>query len=195
MSFSFLCGLLIFLLSVPLWNFEIYRKAWQWEARQIAADNAVIRWGKADRQMARYLESSNKMVRALELIHHPLHLCAKVPATMPECLPKDEGIELELKQMHEAAGRAARWLWRRGTAEGREAVLNEKILRLVRSDEPPIQEEACHVCGGHYFWRIDTSHPGMMSSLSLRTPQRLRAAVELVRDRGEWNYQVHAGEE
>lgn len=195
MSISFVSFLLILFLAVPLWNFEIYRKAWLWEANQIAADNAAIRWGKSDRQVLRYLEASNRLIRALELVHHPLHLCARVPVTAAECAPEDEAAEFELRALHRAAGEAARALWTRGTLSGLAAIPRDRVAirSYSRSEVPPIGEKRCRLCGGAYYWEVDSHHAGMESAVFLNTVPAVAARSRLVEDDGGWNYLLRDG--
>ena len=59
----------------PLWTHQLFQSAFEWEREQIAVDNAGIKLGQLDRDLFNWLVKANRMLRAMELVHHPLHPC------------------------------------------------------------------------------------------------------------------------
>src|SRR5688500_15327370 len=100
MQISLLILVSLPLLFSPLLTYRIYDKALSWERTQIAVDNAAIVIGKKDKELFNYLIASNRILHALEMAHHPLHFCARVPLTTAFCISEDLVLEAQITAMH-----------------------------------------------------------------------------------------------
>lgn len=196
MSIPYVFCLLGILLIVPTWNYALFDKAFRLERSQIAADNVAIRWGKSDRATFKFIESSNRLLSGMELVHHVWHACALIPQTAEECIPKDLKIEEEMQALHDQAGAAAKALWRKGTLEGLSAAatLRVPITRLDRSEGPPLRASTCPLCWKKFQWHFDRSLPGWTSSVEVSSDRRIRAGTRIVESGASWDYLLHAGD-
>jgi len=196
MSIPYVFCLLGIFLLVPVWNYALFRKAYQLERAQIAADNVAIVWGKSDRATFKFIEASNRILSGMEMVHHVLHACALLPQTAEECIPKDLKMEDEMRVLHEQAGSAARMLWRKGTLQGlgAAAALRVAVGKAHRSEGPPLREKTCPLCWQKVYWEFDRSLPGWSSTVEIPSTQRIRAGTRIVETGTGWNYALHSGE-
>ena len=188
-------ALLLPLLGAPLLTARAYRAAEDWQRGQIALDNGAITVGRADRETLKAVEAANQLLRALELVHHGLHACARVPQTAAVCRPKDLAMEAKIVATHTLAGQAAQVSWSaalpRALAEmGRLKVMPKNIRRGARA---PIESHRCPLCRLSNRWDV-LDGDRLVTAFALSKPRPLFSGVRAVREGKSWQYELLAEE-
>lgn len=155
MYLSLLAILAVPLFWSPLATHRLFAEVLAWQRTQIAVDNAAIRLGRLDREWTEFMERGRRRLEHLEKLHHPLHLCARVPQTMAACRSQDEAIERLLTATARwwEAEAARRW----GVAPGRALEEGRRLgipLRLAgRPPLPPVRRTPCPLCRLKVRWK------------------------------------------
>ena len=146
MLFSAMMALWVPLTFSPVYTGRVFRQLYLQERALVALDNGAIRLGQADRRLFRDLEKALQALRALELVHHPLHACALVPVTALKCKPLDLAVEAQLRLAVKAiAVMAKRWGTHEALARS-EAVPFRETLKVTRRSRLPLEFRRCPVC-------------------------------------------------
>jgi hypothetical protein len=178
------------LLLSPVWTHEIFQAVFKWEHAQIAADNGAIALGRADRKLFNYLRATNRVMKAMEVIHHAAHLCGA------PCLAKDRLLETEIRLFHHTVGKTAAALWRTNAALAAYEVSRrgEALTRFSRKPHPPWASQTCPFCGLSTYWEIEPHALPVSAVLRVRHPAGLYAGVrmtgETLRSGPEWDYEL-----
>lgn len=173
MSFLLLAAVSIPALSI-LHSHSRFRELFELEERVIAFDNSAISLGKAERDLFRLVQKSNRLARQMDAAHHVSHACAHVPLASAACRAADVAAERALAVLHSQTGLAARSAWRLAGVKLRASLAGK--ARVSRAWEPPIHPVRCDVCGLKVGWEL-SERPETHLSL-LRTPRRFTALVQ-----------------
>lgn len=169
---------ILFLLLAPLESLRLFRRTAEWQKAQVALDNAAIELGKRDRDLFRYVASANQVLAGLELLHHPLHLCARVPKTAPVCGPKDLALEAKIQTVRLETYRAASLSW---TGNGVRALSQLGTYRVSasRTGRVPLRSVVCALCRRAVLWEVERP-AATLSVFRARHPRVLESGVRLV---------------
>lgn len=159
-------------LATSMWQtHRIFLKAFRWEKRQIAVDNAAIKLGRGDRAVFNEIRTLNKILRGFEISHHSAHACRK----SPKCKPVDELFEQLIETTRKIGFMSASFRWGESFASAQteyEKTLseyfknldsdfsNKRVAMLVihgRSSDVPLRGERCQICHRDVYWEIDAS--------------------------------------
>lgn len=184
----------------------MFLKAFRWEKRQIAVDNAAIKLGQGDRTVFNEIRTLNKILRGFEISHHPAHACRK----SPKCKPVDELFEQLIETTREIGFMSAMLRWGESFASARteyEKTLseysknldsdfsNKRPTTLVirgRPSDVPLRDERCKICRRKVYWEIDNSKTSLAYHLkSLRFDQDVDP--DLDREEGDKRPRVISG--
>ena len=183
-------------MASPFRTAWIFSQAWRSESAQIALDNEAIRLGQSDRALFNSIAAANRLVAEIEVIHDPVHLCARAPTPeVLECAAEDEALERTIQSIHRAAYAEAEALWAASTTRAW-LVLARHFPQVARPFKIPIEEERCSLCGMPTAWEVSQSP--IESHLYGYRPMKLEAHERLVgqslRDGTRWDYEVRAHE-
>ena len=150
--------------------------------------------------MFNYLVAANAVVRAMEAIHHPIHVCARVPVTAAQCAPEDQALELEIQSFHVLTYETATMMWAKSFTSALAHLHAEGVvLRNWRRLSLNLKGSRCPICGMEPFWEVDIPADGLagsylraMSSVPIDVTIRLRGKTLLSSER--WNYFLEPGE-
>lgn len=162
------------LLIGPFWTHRAFSEAETMERWQVALDNAAIVSGRAERELLSRLSKGGRELRRLELLHHPWHACALVPATQAKCIPVDQALEARIREVHAREWWLAlgRWIAAAARARGEMARFGEKLCRSSRPGRLPVIPVLCPTCGmasgfavaeGEVRYRYESCHDGVSS--------------------------------
>ena len=190
-------GLGLFL--APLWTFKLFQNIYDLETYQIRVDNEGIKLGRADVEILRWLQKSNRLIQLAETQHHIYHACAHNPSTASVCLAKDALAEKIILQLHAGAYSTASKAWR---ANGVVPTLSPGrfgpiVCELDRLFEVPVVPQKCAVCGLHTYWELDPSRLPLKTDLrsclasAIPIEARVRLWGQSLR-MGDWEYSLHS---
>ena len=156
----------------------------------IALDNAAIVFGQAEREALNVLARAARRLRQLDLAHHPLHVCARVPATRLACEAPDRVQEALMQGVYTQARAHAVWVWQAATARVLAQIGKSGVrVRWSRRALPGVRETRCGVCGRVNGWE---RMPGEITRVVSTANADRSLKVEVVGDwqRAELNYEV-----
>jgi hypothetical protein len=192
-------NLLVTLLAAPLLTQSQFRLVWNAERRQIAVDNAAMVLGRHDREDLHSLEQATRLLAFYETVHHPIHLCARVPGPQaPGCRGQDRLWEARLELAYHLAYQKARIHWQLAGGKAREEAmrLDADPLMLGRPSELPVSERLCPLCHLRIGWT--RRGPNLRYQLKVRTSELpgAEATIELGGDPSfqneRWDYSMLA---
>lgn len=146
------------LVEWPLQTRQMFEALYQVHRTQIALDNGAIRLGRGERAYRKWVQRVNRKLEALELLHHGVHACARVPQTMAKCRPLDLALERKLKTLV-LSGKAqlrSRWWGVAGRVRGEVKRLGV-VAQLRRPMRPPHRFGPCPTC--HMKVRLNQTRP------------------------------------
>lgn len=189
-------AILIPLSLAPAMTWKIFCDVARQERSQIAVDNAAIVLGRADRDLFMDLSASNRILKQLDRIHHPLHVCARAASPGAMCVGHDLAIEREIMLMHQTIGKTAEARWRSNL---RVALMELEKLKIplvsVSRKTFPVHPKRCPVCGLNSAWEINVEQRPFVTHFSAGSPACL-AVVRLegicLTDNSRWNYRLEA---
>lgn len=116
-----------------------FRDAILWRENQIHLDNNAIDMGQRDRAIFRKIHKVNERLKVLDLQHHVIHACARIPATASGCIAKDRVLEFQIRTLLLAAEKQAYIEW----------ALNKPELKIIAKREPlNLRRKRCPICFG-----------------------------------------------
>lgn len=182
----------------PWWTYQIYVQAFESEKGQIAVDNALIALGEGQANALSAIETANQKMAALERLHHPAHLCARVPHSAVACAAPDRGYETALAFFHRAAWAQAQSLWTgaRIRAQKEAESLGVRSLELSTSERLPLRARRCAQCGLEFYWDVLETGRSVARLLGYENPAQAETSLRLLRRGGganpsaRWTYRL-----
>lgn len=155
MFFSSLVGILAPIVMSLLATHELLQAEYFGQRCQIAADNAMIYAGRAQRQILKRLASVESTIVGIEKAHHVAHLCAK--SGEPNCLAADTQSELAIRAAIALAEVQTRGAWTLMLGEiARELThLEASPFTISIGAAPPLISRRCRTCGLQVGWDLD----------------------------------------
>jgi hypothetical protein len=144
-------------LGSTLWTQSLFRTAFQFEREQIGIDNAGIYLGRGDRTIFRRFQRESERLRLWEVMHHEIHLCARVPSPQAKvCLMKDQALERQLRMAREIFYEWAKWEWKasKQRAQGEARRLGSVSFGTSRPEDLPVRGVRCQVCNQEVGWEL-----------------------------------------
>lgn len=179
------------LAMAPFLSREIYVEMYRLEKRTIAVDNAAILIGRTDRAMTAFLAKSNLAMRAADLFHDLLHVCAKNPKTAAICVDKDMAMERQLAFVHSRLYDVAKSMWVAGSARARIEMARLGVVgHIDRARLPPIHSKHCPLCWLAITWEADGPMISRVSHGGVGAQVRLEGKP--LKGGNRWNYRVLA---
>lgn len=193
MSISILYPLITVMVLAPLWSHQIFRESFERQKMKIAIDNAAILIGRGDRQIFNFVENSNKAIKALEAIHHPIHLAVRSGMASPQLASQDLVLELSLKELHLTTRKLAETKWISstmlvGSELGR---LGGYLKGIQRSKTCPLNGRRCPICNLELYWKVDALRTNSFLNVQMgeQTSFLWTKIIRKLSSRGaEWNY-------
>jgi len=178
------------ILLMPMAMHHAYLLAHDWQLTQIRVDNAAILLAKNDRDLLNFISESNRVLRVLEAIHHPVHRCARIPNPLKgSCAAKDQILEARIRRYLEAVVSKVRVSWTANGLRVQKGLMGIRGTKVHRSIPAPIQMKRCSVCGleNHVAIQVQNCHTG----LRVVDPRPLSLKTELIREgNADWNYRL-----
>ncbi len=167
------------------------------ETGVIALDNAAIRLGRNGRAVWKALHRANKELEVLENLHHPAHLCARLPIPNASCAALDQKLEMILRSKVEFIRAQSQVNWKAGSEQASlEASQLKRQVGVHRALSLPIQRVRCGTCGLDHAWEFSPEFRAHLSedvSASI-VGDLWRARVvylgKSLRRTKDWNYRI-----
>lgn len=193
MSISILYPLITVMVLAPLWSHQIFRDSFERQKMKIAIDNAAISIGRGDRQIFNFVENSNKAIKALEAIHHPIHLAVRSGMASPQLASQDLALEISLKELHLTTRKLAETKWMSSTLLAGSEVgrLGVYLNGIQRSKTCPLNGTRCPICNLEVYWKIDVLRTDSFLNVQIgeQTSALWTKIIKKLSGRGtEWNY-------
>lgn len=141
MSIPWIILSLVLCLSGQIWLSSLFKDSLRWRTNQIALDNTAIHMGREDRSTLNEILGVNRLLKVLEANHHAFHACAKIPATKAKCFLPDKALEVSIRNILNAAEKAAKAKWKLNDLRGEAQLLKLQIPTRTNLTRSPLKLE------------------------------------------------------